>query len=250
MILMPECSLLRTYYKEKGNLFQWHALAKQKELPSVVFSSCSPWREGWGGAGSQGAGTQLPAFFFVVWQHPEGHPQPPHEGCCTKTNWAAGRASKRLKLKQKGEDWEKEESMQNRTRFSAMVSAVLTSSWFWGAFMWKMERAKRWKKDFPTRTLVLEKKAPRAVSWEETVWRRLWAAKQGVSCSMAWAGGFFHSTPGGFRSPRWCDVHRGLRLTPLTSSRAAHLPLIPGFSPSRAGKLQAKNNSCQGPNDA
>lgn len=84
-----------------------------------------------------------PSIFFVVWQHPEGHPQPPHEGCCTKTNWAAGRASKRLKLKQKGEDWEKEESMRNRTHFSAMVSAVLTSSWFWGAFMWKMERAKR-----------------------------------------------------------------------------------------------------------
>lgn len=66
MILMPECSLLRTYYKEKGNLFQWHALAKQKELPCVVFSSCSPWREGWSGAGSQGAGTQLPAFFCGV----------------------------------------------------------------------------------------------------------------------------------------------------------------------------------------
>lgn len=125
--------------------------------------------------------------FFVVWQHSEGHPQPPHEGCCTKTNWAAGRASKRLKLKQKGEDWEKEESMRNRTHFSAMVSAVLTSSWFWGAFTWKMERAKRWKKDFPTRTSVLEKKKHQEL-WAGRKWSGEDCGQQSKDCPVAWLG--------------------------------------------------------------
>lgn len=36
------------------------------------------------------------------------------------------------------------------------------------------------------------------------------------------------------------DLHRGQRLAQLTSSRAAHLPYIAGFSPSRDGKLQVK----------